>query len=88
MTLTAEQQSYVRAVVGQIERIEEQIKMLNADKSDEYKGAKAIGLDVKALRKFIAKRRDPNAAQTDDALTDIEHAMEAAPRACTREEAA
>jgi uncharacterized protein (UPF0335 family) len=54
ITVAAEQ---IRSLVGRIERIEEEIKALNAGKSDIYKEAKGQGFDVKALRQCVSARR-------------------------------
>jgi uncharacterized protein (UPF0335 family) len=49
----------LRAFVERIERVEEEIRALNADKSDIYKEAKGSGFDVAALRRIVSERRDP-----------------------------
>lgn len=58
-----------------IGRLEDEIKDLNADKSDVYKEAKGLGLDVKALRAVIARRRkvsdNPDAVAEHEALVDL-----------------
>lgn len=47
----------LRSFVDRIERLDEEIKDLNGDKSDVFKEAKATGFDVKALRQVIKLRR-------------------------------
>jgi len=47
----------LRSFVERIERLEDEIKALNADKSDVYKEAKSAGFDVKVLRELIRLRR-------------------------------
>ena len=47
----------LKSIVERIERLDAEIKDLNADKSDIYKEAKSNGFDVKVLRKIIADRR-------------------------------
>lgn len=47
----------LRAFVERIERIEAEIKEMNADKSEIYKEARGVGFDVKAIRKCVAKRK-------------------------------
>ena len=54
MTVAAGQ---LRDFVERIERLEEEIKELNADKSEIYKEAKLDGFDVKVLRKVVEARR-------------------------------
>lgn len=62
----------LRAFVERIERLETEIKDLNADKSEIYKEAKANGWDVKALRALIAERRaDPASVAELDAILDL-----------------
>lgn len=61
----------LRAFVERIERIEEEIKERNADKSDIYKEAKANGYDPKILRRVVAARRqDPMERDEQDHLFD------------------
>lgn len=48
---------HLRALVERIERVEADIKDLNADKSDIYKEARGCGYDVKAIRAVVAKRK-------------------------------
>jgi len=48
---------HLRALVERIERVEADIKDLNADKSDIYKEARGYGYDVKAIRAVVAKRK-------------------------------
>jgi uncharacterized protein (UPF0335 family) len=47
----------LRAIVERIERIEEDVKALNADKSEIYKEAKGTGFDPKIIRLLVAERR-------------------------------
>lgn len=49
--------SQLRAFVERIERIEADIKELNADKSEIYKELRGQGFDVKAVRQCIAARK-------------------------------
>lgn len=70
-TMTAAAQQ-LRAFVERIERVEEEIKELNADKSDIYKELRGVGFDVKAIRKVIAKRKlEPAERQEQDAIFDM-----------------
>ena len=47
----------LRSIVERIERLDEEIKALNDDKSDVYQEAKFNGYDVKVIRKIVADRR-------------------------------
>lgn len=55
----------IRAFVERIERLEEEIKAINDDKSEVYREAKANGFDVKVLRKIIADRRKDYSARME-----------------------
>lgn len=46
----------LRALVERIERLDGEIKDLNADKSEVFKEAKSNGWDVNVLRKIIKAR--------------------------------
>jgi uncharacterized protein (UPF0335 family) len=62
----------LRSFVERIERIEEEIKERNADKSDIYKEAKMNGFDVKVLRKIVAlRRKDYAERQEEDAILEM-----------------
>jgi uncharacterized protein (UPF0335 family) len=62
----------LRSFVERIERLEEEIKALNDDKSDIYKEAKGQGFDTKVLRKIIADRRkDTGELQEFETLYDL-----------------
>ncbi|GAA4180421.1 DUF2312 domain-containing protein [Shinella granuli] len=62
----------LRAFVERIERTEEEIATLNADKSDIYKEARAVGFDVKVLRKVVAKRKlETHVREEQDAIFDM-----------------
>lgn len=47
----------LRAFVERIERVEEEIKTLNTDKSEIYKEARGVGFDVKSIRQCVAARK-------------------------------
>lgn len=70
----------LRAFVERIERIEEEIKGLNADKADIYREAKANGFDIKVMKKLIQRRRlDQHERSEQDAILELyEHAIEGA----------
>ena len=56
-TLQASAQKQLRQIVEQIERLEEEKKALSGDIRDKYLEAKAVGFDVKALRKIVSLRK-------------------------------
>lgn len=66
---------HLRSFVQRIERLQDEIDGLNADKSDIYKEAKSVGLDVKAMREVIKRRRamskNKAAVQELDALVQL-----------------
>lgn len=47
----------LRAFIERIERVEEEIKTLNGDKSEIYKELRGCGFDVKAVRQCVAARK-------------------------------
>lgn len=81
----------LRHIIGRVERIEEQVAGLNEDKSEVYQEARSFGLDVKALKALVSKRR--KMAKNADGFTEheaviemYEAALESRPsRAYTRE---
>lgn len=76
----------IRALIERIERVEEEIASLNADKSEIYKEAKGSGFDAKVLRAIVADRRkDPAAVAEFEALYDLYMANLGAPLAHVHE---
>ena len=61
-TLQVSAQKQLRQLIEQIERLEEEKKALAGDIRDKYLEAKAVGFDVKALRKIVSLRKK---SQTD-----------------------
>ncbi|PHP66532.1 hypothetical protein CSC94_12635 [Zhengella mangrovi] len=62
----------IRALVERVERIESDVRELNADKSEIYKEAKSMGFDVATLKRVVQRRRkDPTEADEQDAIFDI-----------------
>lgn len=47
----------LKSIVERVERLELEIKDLNADKSDIYKEARANGFDVKAIKQVVSQRK-------------------------------
>lgn len=64
----------IAAFVSRVERLEEEIAALNADKTEVYAEARAFGLDVPALKEVIGKRRKQakNPAAYDERAALIE----------------
>jgi len=61
-TLQASAQKQLRQLIEQIERLEEEKKAIAGDIRDKYAEAKAVGFDIKALRKIVGLRKK---SQTD-----------------------
>ena len=63
---------HLRVSVERIERMDEDIASLNADKSEIFKEARGEGFDVKALRIVLRRRRmDPEKRAEIDSLVDL-----------------
>ncbi|GLK78011.1 UPF0335 protein [Methylopila jiangsuensis] len=63
---------HLRSFVDRIESEEAEIRDRNQIKSEIYKEAKAMGFDVKALRKVIGDRRqDPDKRAELEAIVDL-----------------
>lgn len=62
----------LRAFVERIERLEEEVKVINDDKRDVYAEAKGNGYDVKILKMVIAARRkQPHEREEEAAMFDL-----------------
>lgn len=68
----------LRGFIERIERLEEEKKGIAEDIKEVYAGAKAVGFDVKIMRKVIALRKmDQADRQEQEALLDVYlHAIE------------
>ncbi len=65
-------QDQLRSFVERIERLEEEKATIAMDIKDVYSEAKGQGHNVKALRKFVARRkRDRDELAEEDALLEI-----------------
>jgi uncharacterized protein (UPF0335 family) len=63
---------HLKAFVERIERLEEEIKSLNADKAEIYSEAKGTGYDLPALKIVIRRRRmDSSALESQDDRVDL-----------------
>lgn len=70
--MQASAQKQLRQLVEQIERLEEEKKALGGDITDKYLEAKAVGFDVKVLRKIIARRRrSKTELEEEDAIMQV-----------------
>lgn len=76
-TLQASAQKQLRQYVEQIERLEEEKKALAGDIRDKYSEAKAVGFDVKALRKIVQlrKKSDTERQEEETVLEVYLHAL-------------
>jgi uncharacterized protein (UPF0335 family) len=76
-TLQVSTQNQLRQLVEQIERLEEEKKALAGDIRDKFLEAKAVGFDVKALRKIVGLRKKSKADrdEEDAILTTYMHAL-------------
>jgi uncharacterized protein (UPF0335 family) len=76
-TLQVSTQNQLRQLVEQIERLEEEKKALAGDIRDKFLEAKAVGFDVKALRKIVSLRKKSKADrdEEDAILTTYMHAL-------------
>lgn len=62
----------LRAFVERIERVEEEIRKLNADKSEIYKELRGVGFDVKAVRQCVSARKLDSAEREErNAIFDL-----------------
>lgn len=75
------------SLVARIERLDQEIKDRNEDKSEVFKEARGLGFDPKILRRVIAiRRKDPSARTEEEALVELY--MDALARAGERAERA
>ena len=64
-------QGQLRSVVERIERLEEEKKAISDDIKDVYGEAKALGYDIRILRKVIAiRKQDRNERLEQEAVLD------------------
>lgn len=73
----------ILSIVERVERLEAEIKELNADKSEVYAEAKANGYDVKVLKAVVARRRK-DAAEIEEHDAILELYLDALSRAGAR----
>ena len=71
-TLHDSAQKQLQQLVEQIERLEEEKKAIAGDIKDKYLEAKAVGFDVKILRKIVAlRKKDTSERQEEEAILDV-----------------
>jgi uncharacterized protein (UPF0335 family) len=71
-TLQASSQKQLRQLIEQIERLEEEKKALASDIKDKFAEAKALGFDIKIMRKIISLRKRTQAdRQEEEALLAV-----------------
>ncbi len=71
-TLQASSQKQLRQLIEQVERLEEEKKALAGDIRDKYLEAKALGFDVKIMRKVVGLRKKSSAdRQEEEALLAV-----------------
>ena len=71
-TLQASAQKQLRQLIEQIERLEEEKKAMAGDIRDKYAEAKAVGFDIKAVRKIVGLRKKSKTdRQEEEALLEV-----------------
>lgn len=71
-TLQASGQQQLRQLIEQVERLEEEKKALAGDIRDKYLEAKALGFDVKIMRKVVGLRKKSQSdRQEEEALLAV-----------------
>ena len=76
-TLQASAQKQLQQLIEQIERLEEEKKALAGDIRDKFAEAKALGFDVKVMRKVISLRKKTRTEreEEDSILSVYLHAL-------------
>lgn len=76
-TLQVSAQNQLRQLVEQIERLEEEKKALASDIRDKFTEAKAMGFDIKVLRKVVSLRKKSKTDRDEEEaiLTVYLHAL-------------
>ena len=71
-TLQVSSQKQLRQLIEQVERLEEEKKALAGDIRDKYLEAKALGFDVKIMRKVVSLRKKTQSdRQEEEALLAV-----------------
>ena len=76
-TLQSSAQKQLQQLIEQIERLEEEKKALSGDIRDKFAEAKAMGFDVKIMRKVISLRKKSRTEreEEDSILSVYLHAL-------------
>lgn len=62
----------LRQLIERVERLEEEARALNEDKSEVYAEARGRGYDVKVMKRLIQlRRKDPAQRQEEDAILEL-----------------
>ena len=62
----------LRRFIERLERLDEEIRALNADKSDVYAEAKGTGFDVPTMRQVLKLRRmEPDVRREKEEMLDL-----------------
>jgi uncharacterized protein (UPF0335 family) len=68
--------SYVRSYVERLEKLDEDVQAINRERADQYRMAKDSGIDPKALKQVMRRRRmDPEQREGLDAAVDMYERM-------------
>lgn len=71
-TLTQSAQERLRQFITRIERVEEEMSNLAADRKEIYGEAKSTGFDTKAIRKVIAiRKQDRREREEQEMILDL-----------------
>ncbi|MFN3868958.1 MAG: DUF2312 domain-containing protein [Hyphomicrobiaceae bacterium] len=71
-TLQASTQNQLRQLIEQIERLEEEKKALAGDIRDKFAEAKALGFDVKAMKKIISlRKKSQTERQEEESILEV-----------------
>jgi uncharacterized protein (UPF0335 family) len=71
-SLQASTQAQLRQFIEQIERLEEEKKAIGSDIKDKFAEAKAIGFDVKAMRKIIQlRKKSQDERQEEEGILEV-----------------
>ena len=63
---------HLRQIIERVERLNDEVKALNADKSEVFSEAKSTGFDVKAIKALLKERAmDPDKRQEIEAILDL-----------------
>ena len=71
-TLQVSAQQQLRQLVEQLERLEEEKAAVGGDIKDKFLEAKALGFDVKVLRRVLAlRKKDKNDRDEEQSILDV-----------------